>query len=307
MVADNLRDIRYFVAVYEEHSFTAAAERENATQSGVSQHIRKLEERAGLRLFLRGSSLVQPTPAGDRYYAYCVDLLRTNDAANQAMRSFGRGLDGEIAIGLMPTMTRCVLAPALVQFQAMHPNVVVHVVEAYSAALTQHARAGEVTFAVVPATPDTTGLSTKPFARTSELLVSAASRPGHGQPVRLASLGPLRVVTPGAQNARRQMLQTYFVANDVKIAAVLELDTMFATLDLVARTDWVAVLPGVMMAEDRAGGRFSISPLTAPPLQLDLVAVQSSWRSLTPAAMAFLEVLQAETARASAVWEACGG
>ena len=44
----SFRDIRLFVAAYEERSFTAAARRENATQSGVSQHIRKLED--GLRV-----------------------------------------------------------------------------------------------------------------------------------------------------------------------------------------------------------------------------------------------------------------
>jgi hypothetical protein len=43
-VTESLRDIRIFVAAYEERSFTVAAVREHATQSGVSQHIRKLEE-----------------------------------------------------------------------------------------------------------------------------------------------------------------------------------------------------------------------------------------------------------------------
>ena len=43
-MSGSLRDIRLFIAAYEERSFTAAAIRENATQSGVSQHIRKLEE-----------------------------------------------------------------------------------------------------------------------------------------------------------------------------------------------------------------------------------------------------------------------
>jgi DNA-binding transcriptional LysR family regulator len=42
-MSGSLRDIRLFIAAYEERSFTAAATRENATQSGVSQHIRKLE------------------------------------------------------------------------------------------------------------------------------------------------------------------------------------------------------------------------------------------------------------------------
>lgn len=52
-MTESLRDIRIFVAAYEERSFTAAAVREHATQSGVSQHIRKLEEGFRVRLFSR--------------------------------------------------------------------------------------------------------------------------------------------------------------------------------------------------------------------------------------------------------------
>ena len=46
--------MRAFVSVYEEGSFSAAAVRENATQSALSVQIRKFEELLGVRLFERG-------------------------------------------------------------------------------------------------------------------------------------------------------------------------------------------------------------------------------------------------------------
>ena len=49
----SLRDIRLFVAAYEERSFTAAAGRENATQSGVSQHVAKLEQQKAINTVIR--------------------------------------------------------------------------------------------------------------------------------------------------------------------------------------------------------------------------------------------------------------
>ncbi len=64
-MTDSLRSIQVFVATYEERSFTAAARREHATQSGVSQHVRKLEDRLGAKLFSRDRGRVVPTPAGD--------------------------------------------------------------------------------------------------------------------------------------------------------------------------------------------------------------------------------------------------
>ncbi|MSQ56800.1 MAG: LysR family transcriptional regulator [Limnohabitans sp.] len=64
-----LRGIQLFVAAYEELSFTLAASRENATQSGVSQHVGDLEETLGVKLFIRKLGTVKPTPAGRIYYA----------------------------------------------------------------------------------------------------------------------------------------------------------------------------------------------------------------------------------------------
>ena len=102
-------------------------------------------------------------------------MLRSNEAATRALLRFGSGLHGEITVGLMPTMTRCVIAPALLKFMEANPNVMVRVVEAYSAVLTQHVRAGELDFAVVPAFADAVGLKSRLLARTPEVLVSAAN------------------------------------------------------------------------------------------------------------------------------------
>ena len=63
MVVDmiSIRRLNSLIAVYEEGSFTAASERENATQSGISQHISAIEKDLGIPLFTRHSNGVKPT------------------------------------------------------------------------------------------------------------------------------------------------------------------------------------------------------------------------------------------------------
>jgi len=298
------RDIRLFVAAYEERSFTAAARREHATQSGVSQHIRKLEEGLRVRLFVRNKGRVAPTPAGDSYYRHCIELLNTHAKATSAVRRHGTGLDGEIVIGLMPTMTRCALAPVLARFIDRHPNVVVRVVEGYSAALTEQVLAGQLEFAVVPAFPGAAGLKSRLFLRTPELLVSSARSPFvHLAPVRLADLGPLKLVVPSKANTRRNLIETYLATNGVRVERTLELDAMLGTLDFVARTDWVAILPALMMATETRRRSFCINPIVGPPFSLDLVLIEPSRRPMAPAVKAFLEMLEAESARLNRGWE----
>ena len=303
-MSENLKDIRLFVAVYEERSFTVAAEREHATQSGVSQHIRKLEDRFGARLFSRDRGNVMPTPAGDSYYRRCVDLLRAYQAADFSVRSFAGGLTGEIAVGLMPTMTRCALAPALTRFIDRHPNVAMRTIEAYSAVLTGQVRAGTLDFAVVPGFPGLTGLKHRLFLQTPEVLVSRrGSGLEHMSPIELKSLGPLKLVVPGAQNARRSLLETYLAANGVEIERTLELDAMLGTLDFVANSDWVTILPGIMMVSDVERPLMTINPIVEPVLPLDLVLIEPLRRSLSSPAQAFADMLREETSRLNAVWE----
>jgi LysR family transcriptional regulator, nitrogen assimilation regulatory protein len=303
-MAGSLRDIRLFVAAYEERSFTTAARREHATQSGVSQHIRKLEAGLGVALFSRGKGSVVPTPAGDSYYLRCIDVLRAHAAATSAAKAFAPGLAGSLVVGLMPTMTRCLLAPVLSAFTQAHPNLSVRIVEGYSAPLTQQVRAGELDFAVVPASSGLPGLKSRVLLRTPEVLVAGrqAAWP-HDRPIVLADLGPLKLVLPSKANTRRQSIETYCSANGIEIARLIEMDAMLGTLDFVSRTDWLTILPGIMMAVDDPSGRLKTSPIVSPTMTLDLVLIEPSRQPLSKAAQLFLDLLQAEALRLNARWK----
>jgi DNA-binding transcriptional LysR family regulator len=308
VASGSFREIRLFVAAYEERSFTAAARRENATQSGVSQHIRKLEDGLAVKLFVRDKGRVVPTPAGDSYYRHCIQLLHTHVEAINAVRRHGDGLEGNIVIGLMPTMTRCALAPVLARFIERHPNVVVRVVEGYSAALTEQVLAGELAFAIVPAFTGAPGLKSRLFVRTPELLVASRRSPLTPlSPVRLADLAPLKLVVPSKANTRRHLIETYLASNGVAVARLLELDAMLGTLDFVARTDWVSILPALMMATEARSRVYTLNPIAGPPFALDLVLIEPSRRPMTAPAEAFLAMLEEESRRINRHWRALVG
>jgi DNA-binding transcriptional LysR family regulator len=302
VVTESLKDVRLFVAAYEEGSFTAAARREHATQSGVSQHIRKLEDHFRVRLFERVGTRIVATPAAQTYYTRCLEVLRAHQAAQASVSRFVGGLSGEISVGLMPTMTRLALAPALARYSASHPNVTVRVLEAYSGVLTEQVLAGVHDFAVVPAVAGVRGVKMQSLIRTPEVLVSAPGRFEHMRAVRLADLGPLKVVLPGPSNTRRQTLESYFARVGAAVERMMELDAMMGTLDLVRRTDWVTVLPGLMMSAEVERRSVTVNPLAEPALSLDLALIEPARRVMSEAATAFLEVLEQETHSVNACW-----
>ncbi|MDA8049352.1 MAG: LysR family transcriptional regulator [Rhodospirillales bacterium] len=301
-MSETLRDIRIFIAAYEEQSFTAAATREQATQSGVSQHIHKLEEQFALRLFVREAGRILPTPAADFYYRRCLAVLRAQDEAAQGVQRFATGLEGEIAAGLMPTITRCVFAPAFNAFLAAHPNVRVKLVEGYSPVLTQMVRTGALQFAIVPGFPAVAGLACRPFATTPEVLVRRTGTTEHLAPVRVAELPPLDLVVPSPANTRRRTLESYVLTHGGRLGRTIEIDTMFGTLGLIAESAWAAILPGLMMASAFSTSDFCVNSLVGPPLLLELVTIQSATRELSPAAAALLTSLEKAAEEASRSW-----
>ncbi|NGX98261.1 MAG: LysR family transcriptional regulator substrate-binding protein, partial [Candidatus Afipia apatlaquensis] len=136
-----------------------------------------------------------------------------------------------------------------------------------------------------------------------EMLVSAKRTKSNLKPVRLSDLDPLKVVLPGPQNTRRRNIETYFTANGVTVAQRLELDAMMGTLQFVAASDWVAILPFVMMVSDLDEERFDVRPLDEPPFYSEFVLIEPARKVMSPAAALFAEILKMEAERALLIFQ----
>jgi LysR family transcriptional regulator, nitrogen assimilation regulatory protein len=292
-----LQQLRYFVAVYEAGSITAGATRAFATQSGLSMQIKDLESQLGGALFERSASGVQATEMGRRFYEHATSILRGVSEAEQAMKAMQGEVSGSVRAGVIPTLTRAILPPVLIRFSERYPLVNVSVVEAYSAQLTDDVLQGELDFAVVPAPNSDQESSARShyLATDQEFLVSAPDKIGaHLQPVDLTRHGPQKLVLPGVRNARRAKLEAYLHNQGVEIGAIIELDGMLATLELVANTDWKTILPGLLCITDREGKHRQLNPLLGAPLHVDYVLIEPSASSLSTAAQLFADMFKQE-------------
>jgi len=299
-----LRQIRAVIAVCEEGSFTRAAQRENATQSGISQHVAAVERALKVKLFERTAGGVTPTPAGLRYYKRCVEAVGTLEHAAEEVRSLAGEVTGELRIGLMPTFTRAVLAPVLDDFVPRCPEVRLHIVEGYSALLTEMVLDDALDFAVVPAFEGAIGLKSRMLVRDREMMISGPKAGFKAlTPLRLAKCRPLKIVVPGPDNIRRRNLETYFQAHGVEIAAMLEMDAMIATLEFVARSDWVTILPSVISVNDINRGELIVNPIADPELHAEFVVIQPRRRTLSTQARLFLDRFEQEVSHIHDVWD----
>ncbi|MBS0271193.1 MAG: LysR family transcriptional regulator [Proteobacteria bacterium] len=119
------RHLRYFIAVAEHKSFTAAAYALNITQPSISQQIADLEKTLGFNLFKRNSRSVELTVAGQVFLKEAKEILRlTENAIEKATKAF-KGYSGELRIGALEPAVVGFLPRIIRAFRERHPDVVV--------------------------------------------------------------------------------------------------------------------------------------------------------------------------------------
>ena len=118
-----LRHLRYFVAVAEESSFTAAAHRVHVAQQVLSTQIRQLEDVVGTRLLDRTSKGAALTPAGAAFLTSARETLAGLDRGVAAARNAARAVTGKLMVGVGSGCENETRTRLLTAFERAHPDV----------------------------------------------------------------------------------------------------------------------------------------------------------------------------------------
>ena len=120
---DRFDAMRAFVQVMESGSYTSAARLLGLHKATLSQQVRQLEERLGVRLLERTTRSVTPTDEGRAYHRDACTVLQQVDAMEARLRGRGLGAAGHLRVDVPVAMGRLVFAPEIRDFLARHPRV----------------------------------------------------------------------------------------------------------------------------------------------------------------------------------------
>lgn len=118
-----LHQLRYFLAVVDAGSFTAAAEAVRISQSGISTQIQKLEHELGLALLDRSSRRVMLTPAGSRLAPYARTALAAVDHVTGAANDIRGLVAGSLRVATVTGLVWQPLFDALAAIHNQHPGI----------------------------------------------------------------------------------------------------------------------------------------------------------------------------------------
>src|SRR5438270_8325167 len=131
MQRGSLDDLRALVAVGHERSFTKAAAKLGVSQSALSQTIRQLEARLGVRLLTRTTRSVSPTEAGERLLRTVAPRFEEIDAELSALSELREKPAGTIRISATDYALETILWPQLAKFLRQYPDIKVEIIIDY--------------------------------------------------------------------------------------------------------------------------------------------------------------------------------
>jgi DNA-binding transcriptional LysR family regulator len=131
MKRGSLDDLRALIAVGRDHSFTKAAAKLGVSQSALSQTIRYLEERLGVRLLTRTTRSVSLTEAGERLVGTAAPRIEEIEAELVAVNELRKKPAGTIRITATENATETILVPKLAPLLREYPDIKVEIIIDY--------------------------------------------------------------------------------------------------------------------------------------------------------------------------------
>src|ERR1700749_871053 len=124
-----LRELRIFLVLADELHFGRTAERLGISQPGVSEAVRVLESRLGVRVFDRTSRRVRLTPAGEELKRHPAPTLAALDQTLAETSKLSRAVRGLLRVGFVLTTEGPALSRLITAFQARYPGCEVRLQE----------------------------------------------------------------------------------------------------------------------------------------------------------------------------------
>ena len=266
-------ELRHFLLIVEEGTFTRAARRAHLSQPALSASIRRLEDRVGARLLDRGRHGAEATAAGR---AFLPSARQTVAAFEDGIRAVAEieGLgQGEVRVGAGATAATFLLPKILSGFRKKHPNLRYLLREGYAQEIRQQVEQGELDIGII------TGEGDEPWYR-DELVIVASSK-----------IDPCNAgfVTFPEGSATRALMHEKLG----EVPIVMELAGIGAVKGNVRAGMGKALMSRAAVKAELASGRFVEIPHPKTPIRRTLSLVHRGLSRMPPAAAALREDLLA--------------
>jgi DNA-binding transcriptional LysR family regulator len=256
-----LESLKMFCDVVETGSFSRAAQLNHVTQSAVSQQIRALENRYEQKLLSRSARQVTPTPAGERLFRGCKEILARFSEVEAEIREQSSEVQGTATVSTIYSVGLHELQSILKSLLKAHPKVNVRLNYRRSDQVYDDVILGAAEIGIVAYPQARAGVDLLPF-RDDKLAVVFA--PNHAlaskSKVSLTALSGLPFIAFDREAPTRKAIDKLFRDRNLELNPVMEMDNVETIKRAVEMGLGVSVLPLATVQMEIAGGTLVAKP-----------------------------------------------
>jgi DNA-binding transcriptional LysR family regulator len=279
-----LKQLRAFVAVAREKSFTRAAAQLNLSQSALTLQVRELEMEAGLKLLHRSTRSVELTSAGQEFLPMSARLLDDLTHALDDLHALARGERGSVVVVAGASVISLAIAPAIAGLAKNFPGISIRILEDLGDEVTRRVVSGEADFGIASFSRPSKEVDSSLLLRDRVGILCARDHPlAKKRTLRTKDIANQTLAILGQGTVLRSML-----ARNPDLGVVLprpnyEASSISALVSLVEQGAAIALMPS-LGAFPAVGRKLVFRPIHEPTMFRDLYFVIPRRRSLTPAA-----------------------
>src|SRR5215212_8776006 len=296
-VAMEIHQLRYFVAVAEEGSFSRAAAREHVAQPSLSQQIQKLEAEIEQRLFDRLSRNVVVTEAGKCLLEYARKILLEIADTRRCLDELQRDISGRLTIGAILTMAPYVLPKLIGKFQARYPKVVLEILEDTTEHLAARLEEGTLDIAIMSTCQQSPVLKPRLLGKEALLvLLPKQHELAKKKKISWSDLKSEKFLLLHEVHCLSAQVCRLLASNNLRPELALRGAQLTTIAQMVATGIGISVVPQMMVDRELPSGCVAL-PFTPPAPAREINLLRNPLRLETRAAEAFYQEAAAAFSR----------
>ena len=291
--AMNLRALRYFVAIADAGSLTAASAALSIAQPALTRQLRELESDLGVQLLLRMPRGVRLTQAGVTLYESAQRMLAEGARVRQLLARRQDTTNTTVVLGASPTLARVLMPGLFESFQRSVSGIQLSAREAFTPALLDWLEKGMIDMAIVTNPEAGRPLTLHPLLGEPFALISHAS-------LRIApvvSVSQLAGIPLLMTSLHRRIVERQLAPLGGQLNIQAEIDSVDSIRELVLHGQWATIMPVSVFKEPRAAHTATISEVSGVQLNRLLVLATRIERRENSARLVVKEMIESEFAR----------
>ena len=290
---------KVFSDLAETASFSEAARLNAVTQSAVSQQVKALEDRFGVRLIERGKKNFSLTAEGLVFLGAAREVLSIVNGLDARLRELSESVSGELRLGTVLSVGLHELPPFTRQFSHQYPQVKIHVDYLRSSEVYGAVLSGRVDLGFVAYPTARRGIDAEVIWQDRLVLVCSPShRLARRARVPLGELAREKFIAFEADLPTRKALDQAFKTAKIFVRPEMEFDNIETVKRTVEIGDAVSILPETVLANERRAGSLIPVEISAPDMWRPVGVITRRNRTGSPAQRRFLELLRGGQGRA---------